>query len=348
MTETHTANSITIVDPNEFEASFSERDRFALEVLVGLSESRKRLPSRFMYDDEGSRLFTRITEMDVYYPTECEIETLRRNVDRIVSTVGSEPFNLVEFGPGNGRKARILIEPLLEAGLEFDYVPIDIAREYIDEIVTAFRESYPTLSIKALVSDYFAGLKWLTGQSNRKNIGLFLGSNIGNFSHAEARIFLRNMWSSLNPDDTVIIGFDLKKDIEMLLLAYNDPGGITAEFNLNLLRRINREIGGHFDCAKFRHFGTYDVFSGGMESYLVSKEDQTVAIDGIGRSFSFKAWEPIHTEYSYKYLISDIEQLARDTGFVVKEHLFDSNDWFVDSIWTVHKDGNADGDASAC
>ncbi|RME20067.1 MAG: hypothetical protein D6800_13520 [Candidatus Zixiibacteriota bacterium] len=133
------------------------------------------------------------------------------------------------------------------------------------------------------------------------------------------------------------MGMDLKKDIELLLNAYNDAQGVTAEFNLNLLKRINRELGGQFDVSKFRHYGTYDVFEGGMVSYLVSLEAQTVFIEMIGRSFAFAPWEPIHTEYSHKYLIPDIERLAHQTGFAVIEHILDSRKYFADSIWRVDK-----------
>jgi uncharacterized SAM-dependent methyltransferase len=138
----------------------------------------------------------------------------------------------------------------------------------------------------------------------------------------------------------LLIGFDLKKDIEMLLWAYNDRQGVTAAFNLNVLTRINRELGGQFDLKNFRHFGTYDVFSGAMESYLVSLCQQEVLIEAIGQSFVFRPWEPIHMEYSYKYLESDINKLAAETGFVVREHLYDSRRFFIDSIWEVRK-GNA-------
>jgi uncharacterized SAM-dependent methyltransferase len=194
--------------------------------------------------------------------------------------------------------------------------------------------------VNGLVTDYFNGLKWLNNRHRRKNLVLFLGSSIGNFTHAEACVFMRNVWNCLNHDDVVLIGFDLKKDIELLLRAYNDSQGITREFNLNVLHRINRELGGTFDVSKFRHFGTYDVFSGGMESYLVSLERQSVFIEKISRAFSFEPWEPIHTEYSYKYLVPDIEQLAGETGFEIYEHLFDRRRYFTDSIWRVLKPGS--------
>jgi uncharacterized SAM-dependent methyltransferase len=198
---------------------------------------------------------------------------------------------------------------------------------------------FPALEANGLVTDYFNGLKWLNNRSKRKNLVLFMGSSIGNFTHAENCVLLRNLWNCLNHDDVLLVGFDLKKDIDMLLKAYNDSQGVTRDFNLNLLHRINRELGGSFDVSKWRHFGTYDVFSGGMESYLVSLEKQSVFIEKIGRWFEFEAWEPIHTEYSYKYLVSEIEQLAGETGFEIYEHLFDSRHYFADSVWRVYKPG---------
>ncbi|MDH3252586.1 MAG: L-histidine N(alpha)-methyltransferase, partial [Ignavibacteria bacterium] len=205
--------------------------------------------------------------------------------------------------------------------------------------------TFPSLEVTGLVTDYFNGLKWLNNRHPRRNLVMFLGSSIGNFTHSEACVFMRNVWNCLNHDDVVLIGFDLKKDIELLLRAYNDSQGVTREFNLNVLHRINSELGGNFDVTKFRHFGTYDVFSGGMESYLVSLEHQSVFIEKIGRAFSFEAWEPIHTEYSYKYLVSDIEQLAGETGFEIHENLFDERRFFTDSVWRVHKPGSLPKDA---
>ena len=166
---------------------------------------------------------------------------------------------------------------------------------------------------------------------------LFLGSNIGNFDAVRARAFLRRLWGSLHENDRVLIGFDLKKDIELLLAAYDDSRGVTSAFNLNLLRRMNRELGADFDVDAFRHFGTYDVFSGAMESYLVSLEAQVVRVAALQQSFAFDAWEPVHTEYSYKYLRSDVEALADDTGFVCETRFEDARGWFLDALWRVEK-----------
>ncbi len=204
-------------------------------------------------------------------------------------------------------------------------------------LTNALNEKFPPLKTSGIVAEYFNGLKWLSNITQRRNLVLFLGSNLGNFNKARARVFLRNLWNTLNEGDYVVIGFDIKKDIELMLKAYNDSQGITAEFNLNLLRRINRELGGDFHVGKFRHYSGYDVFSGAMESYLVSLEKQSVFIKEIGQAFSFEAWEPIHTEYSYKFLETDIEELAASTGFQIEKQLFDSRQWFVDSVWRVEK-----------
>ena len=334
---------IKIITSPDAVKAFGEREIFAADVLVGLSETNKYLPSKYLYDEEGSRLFTKITNLKEYYPTSCEKETLQRNKEQIAAHVSAQPFNLVEFGSGDGQKTSVLIDHFLTQKYEFQYVPIDISHSANIELVDKFITDFPELDMEALTSDYFAGIRCLNNRSARRNLVLFLGSSIGNFSHAEARVFLRNLWNCLKNEDLLLIGFDLKKDIELLLSAYNDPAGVTALFNLNLLARINDELGGRFNLENFRHFGTYDVFSGAMESYLVSLVQQEVFIEEIGCSFKFRPWEPIHTEYSYKYLKSDIEQLARETGFQVCEHLYDSRKYFVDSIWEVRKTPQAKG-----
>ncbi len=330
-----------ILHETDYADSFNETDAFALDVLVGLSSPKKKLSSKYFYDKRGSELFTRITELPEYYPTGCELEIIQRNSSTIAHYVDyDQPFNLVELGAGFSRKTTTLLNCFIEQKLDFQYVPIDISEGAMQALIASLDNQFPALQANGLVTDYFNGLKWLNNRSKRKNLVLFMGSSIGNFTHAENCVLLRNLWNCLNHDDVILIGFDLKKDIDMLLRAYNDSQGVTRDFNLNLLHRINRELGGNFDVSKWRHFGTYDVFSGGMESYVVSLEKQSVFVEKIGRWFHFEAWEPIHTEYSYKYLVSEIEQLAGETGFEVYEHLFDSRRYFADSMWRVYKPGS--------
>lgn len=326
-----------ILSQRDLDEISSERKTFAQDVLIGLSEPRKHIPAKYHYDAEGSRLFQRIMELPEYYPTNCEFEIFRTRKDEIAQQIRGEPFNLVELGAGDGVKTSILLDHFLDQDFRFQYVPIDISEAAMEWLIHSLRKKFPSMVANGIVAEYFEGLKWLSKIDQQRNLVLFLGSNLGNFSAAQSKVFLRTLWNSLNNDDLVLIGFDLKKDIDLMLKAYNDSQGVTSKFNLNLLHRINRELGGNFDLAKFRHYATYDVFTGAMESYLVSLEAQTVFIEELSETFDFMPWEPIHTEFSYKYLITDIEKLAREAGFAIEKHLFDSRNYFVDSLWRVQK-----------
>ena len=313
------------------------RETFAEDVLVGLSERPKRISSKYFYDAEGSRLFQGITDLEEYYPTRIEAEILESRGAEIVEALGGEALNLVDLGAGDGRKTVLLLQKLLEAGIDVTYVPIDISESAMAGLVQSMGIRFPTLKISGLVAEYFEGVRWLGRRSSRHNLVLFLGSNIGNLNKPLARAFLRRLWRALNSDDHVLIGFDLKKDIEVLLAAYNDSEGVTAAFNLNLLHRINTELDADFDLEKFRFFCTYNVFSGAMESYLVSLERQSVHVGALDSSFDFNPWEPIHTEYSYKYLDHDIAGLAGHGGFRDEARFYDDRKWFCDALWRVLK-----------
>lgn len=318
-------------------AEATARNGFALDVLIGLTDSPKRLSSKYFYDAQGSRLFQQIMELPEYYLTQCEFEILERRRRDLAAYFDGRRFNLIELGPGDARKTRLLLEQFMDLDLNFRYVPIDISESAMQELLDTLNREYPRLQITGLVSDYLQAVNWIRQFDSSSNLVLFLGSNIGNFNAQASRVFLRSLWSALNHDDMLLIGFDLKKDMDLLLKAYNDSRGVTSEFNYNLLRRINRELGGNFDLGKFRHFGTYNVFSGAMESYLVSLDRQSVFVREIGQSFEFEPWEPIHTEYSYKYLESDISKLAAETGFRIEAQYYDSNAYFTDSLWRVRK-----------
>ena len=321
----------------DLEGKLSIKEAFARDVLIGLSSNPKRISSKYFYDTEGSRLFQKITDLPEYYLTRCEFEIFEYHKEAIAEILHEESFNLVELGPGDARKTRILLKYFLEEGLDFEYIPIDISESALEGLTASMGVEFPELRVHGLVSEYFNALNWLKNLNHRRNVVLFLGSSIGNFNRDSSRIFLQSLWNCLNPGDYALIGFDLKKDIELLLKAYNDSRGTTREFNLNLLRRINRELCGNFEIDRFRHFASYNVFSGAMESYLVSKEIQTIMVQDIGQSFSFDPWEPIHTEYSYKYLESDIVKLAEDTGFAPVEQFYDPAKFFTDVLWRVEK-----------
>jgi dimethylhistidine N-methyltransferase len=325
------------LEPTKRDEAQEARHALAEDVLVGLSETPKRLNSRFFYDAEGSALFQAITDLEEYYPTRVEHEILTRHAGDLLARFSGEPLNLIDLGAGDGRKTRVVLEKAVEMGLDIRYVPIDISADAMRGLVASMGARFPTLPISGLVSEYTDGVRWLGQQGDRRNLMLFLGSNIGNFHKAQARAFLRRLWMALNHDDRVLVGFDLKKDIERLLAAYNDRDGVTARFNLNLLTRINRELDADFDLDGFRHFSTYNVFSGAMESYLVSMREQTVRIGALHTTARFAPWEPIHTEYSYKYLPSDIEALAERGGFREEARFLDEQGWFCDALWRVDR-----------
>lgn len=331
------------IDLTQTNQQLDSEQELGYEVLVGLSSVPKRLPSHLIYDDRGSELFQQIMALPEYYPTRCEEQILRTYARQILSSLDGRPFNLVDLGAGDGKKTMILIEEALRMNADFQFVPIDISEGAMRGLVSKVAQEHTDVVVRGLVAEYTAGVRWLARQNDgRANLVLFLGSNIGNFDRANARGFLSRLWASMHVNDRLLIGFDLKKDIDLLLAAYNDAAGVTAEFNLNLLDRLNKELDADFDRSRWRHYGTYNVFSGAMESYMVSLEHQTVHIHQIERLFTFEAWEPIHTEYSYKYLPTDMDSLAADSGFRVESRYLDDHGWFSDDVWAPMKNPAAE------
>lgn len=310
---------------------------FASDVDAGLSRLQKSISSKYLYDAEGDRLFQQIMELPEYYLTRCEYEILRDNRDEILALIGDGPVNLVELGAGDGKKTFLLLEHFLEKGLQFRYVPVDISESAICGLIDNCCECYSEMTVEGLVAEYFDGLKWLSKLNQRRNFVLFLGSNIGNFSRAETELFLRGLWDALNDGDLVLIGFDLKKDVNRIKDAYDDSQGVTARFTINLLHRINRELGANFDVDRFEHYCTYNEQRGAVESYLISSVKQDVRIESLGKTFCFEEREPLHVEYSHKFSEEDIAQLAGKAGFRIVAQYYDSQRLFVDSVWQVKK-----------
>ena len=302
-------------------------------MLEGLSRTPKSLPCKYFYDEAGSRLFRQITELPEYYLTRCESEILRDNRRELAALLAGARFNLVELGAGDGRKTRVLLEQFIEDGLDFRYVPIDICEAAVRELIGNLKQSWSHLPCEGLAAEYFEGLRWLSERKEQRNLVLFLGSNIGNFSQAGMRVFLRNVREALNEGDLLLIGFDLIKDVPLIEKAYNDSPGITAQFNLNLLHRINRDLGGNFRTDRFRFLSRFDHSSGAVESYLISGRKQVVEVERLQRSFFFEDGEPIHTERSQKYLESEVVRLAQETGFTVVRQMKDQQGYFLDSLW---------------
>lgn len=295
------------------------------------------MPCKYLYDEEGSRLFKEIMELEEYYPTRCETEIIERHKGDIAAALGSQDFNLVELGAGDGAKTKILLKHFLETGLSFRYAPIDISESALLGLKDDLKKEFPGLIVQGLATEYFEGLRWLAQSMRRANLVLFLRSNIGNFAPQESRKFLSSLWNAANDGDLLLIGFDLKKDLGTILLAYNDPLGVTARFNINILRRINDELGGTFDLANFEYYSTYNPRSGAIESFLISRKKQSVYIDLCGRAFSFAGWEPIHTESSYKFDRGEFSRLAPESGFEAASSFCDSRRYFVDALWRVRK-----------
>ncbi len=315
----------------------NEKEEFKRDIQIGLSKKNKQIPSRYFYDEHGSELFNKITRHSSYYLTRCELEILAENKQRLSAMIGHKAFNLVELGPGEGIKTQILIQQFLRDARDFHYIPIDISTKYLKTMVNQFRQNLPELEFTPLHSDYIHGLEWLSKQSSRRNLVLFLGSSIGNYNQQDTEEFVKHMWKSLNNNDYVLIGFDLRKDIHVLMQAYDDNNHLTREFNFNLLRRINRELKADFDLKNFQHYPTYNVNTGAMESYLVSLKQQAVTISALNEVYQFDKIEPLLVEYSYKYLLSQIENIATQGGFEIVENFMDADQFFVDTLWQVKK-----------
>lgn len=318
-------------------SSGKKHDTFAEDVLKGLSSEPKFLSSKYFYDDEGSRLFRQIMDLPEYYLTRSEFEIFSTKTKEIFDafTRNSKEFDLIELGAGDGTKTAVLIDYFLSQNADFTYSPIDISQEAIDLLTAKFKTEFPNLKMSAKTGDYFRILETLKGESARPKILMFLGSNIGNFSREDSIAFFKHLQRVMNEGDLLFVGFDLQKDPRVILAAYDDAQGVTAEFNLNLLRRINRELGANFDLKKFAHYAVYRPTECAARSFLISREEQEVLIGAIGKTFRFKAWEPIFMEISQKYNLEMIEDLANTSGFEVSENFFDERKYFVDSLWKV-------------
>jgi len=315
----------------------TELSQFATDVLTGLSAKPKYLSSKYFYDDEGSRLFQEIMKLPEYYLTGCETEIFETQADEILHAFTNDDggFDLIELGAGDGTKTALLIDHVLSSHADITYSPIDISQEALDALTATFRERFPDLRMDSRRGDYFQILRSLRDITSRRKVLLFLGSNIGNFDREHAVSFFRSLRDAMSKDDLLFIGFDLQKDPHVIAAAYDDNEGVTARFNLNLLTRINRELGGNFDADKFLHYANYRPNEGSARSFLISREDQTVTIDAVGESFEFKQWEPIFMEISQKYSMEMIESLARESGFEIKRSFFDRRKYYCDSLWRV-------------
>ena len=308
-------------------------DNFAQDVLKGLTAKNKYLSSKYFYDDNGSRIFQEIMNMPEYYLTGAEFEILSMQSKQIIEALEfSGPFNIVELGAGDGFKTFKLLEYLVSANVDFHYIPIDISQEAIDILTRRLKEKLPSLKIHPKVGDYFEILKD-NRESQYPSLLLFLGGNIGNYQEDKAKELLQLFHKNMKLGDKLLIGFDIKKNPIIIHSAYYDKHGITKRFNLNLLLRINRELGGDFKIDDFDFYCHYNPITGDVKSYIVSLRQQTVHIKSLNKSIDFDYDELIWTELSKKYSISEIRNLAEASNFKLTSNFLDCKHYFTDSLW---------------
>lgn len=311
-------------------------DDFAESVRRGLTASPKSLEPKYFYDELGSQLFAAICALPEYYLTRAETAILAAHAGEMVAGVAA-PLRLVELGSGDAVKSRFLIEAALARQPELDYTPIDISQSALDASSRRLTGSYPSLTVKPRVGDYRHELEALAGECDAgvRTLVLFLGSTLGNLHPPEARDLLAGVRAALRPGDALLLGVDLAKAEEILVPAYDDPLGVTAAFNLNLLVRINRELGGEFDVRRFRHRVRYDRERGRMEMHIESRVEQVVPIRALGLEVPFAAGETLLSECSYKYRREQVAALAAAAGFAVAGSWTDPDGHFLSTLLAV-------------
>lgn len=309
--------------------------RFYQDVIEGLSAPLKRLPSKYFYDAAGDKLFQDIMNSDEYYLTRCEMEIFTTQVARlaeIIAQAGS-PLALIELGPGDCTKSIHLLRELQKSGTPFTYVPIDISQNVLSQLEAILPAQLPGLQLDAMNGDYFEMLDQIGLMTGTRRVVLCLGANIGNMPPESCSAFCAELASHLSPGDLAIVGFDLKKDPRVVQAAYSDREGITRQFNLNLLRRMNAELGADFKVDRFAHYSHYDPETGASKSYLVSLDE--VDVNFPQHRIHFKRDECIWMEISQKYSLQQVDDMAKANNFEPIGHLQDGNGWFTDAIWRV-------------
>jgi L-histidine N-alpha-methyltransferase len=293
------------------------------EIVAGLNLPQKMISPKYFYDERGSRLFERICDLPEYYLTRTEIGIMRQNIANMVEHIGPH-VSVIEFGSGSGLKTRVLLENLVEP---FVYVPVDISMEHLLETAGALQDDFPNIEILPIAADFTRPFPLpRPARMPERNLVYFPGSTIGNFEPQAAIELLRVMYQEAGLGGALLIGVDLKKDRQMIESAYNDSAGVTAEFNLNVLRRLNREYRSNFDLDAFQHTAIYNESSGRIEMYLISQCAQEVTL-GEHR-FSFTEGEKIITEYCHKFSLEGFRELASVAGFQHVNTWLDANRWF--------------------
>jgi len=312
----------------------NDLSRFASDVVRGLTSKAKFLPSKYFYDAKGDRLFQMIMTLPEYYLTRAEYEIFKFQSGKIIRAVAdNEPLQLIELGAGDGLKTKLLLTELLKQNVDFSFYPIDISKNALDTLSSNIEKDFKDVSVHPLEGEYFNALANEQLHSDSKKLILFLGSTIGNFAPTEASEFIGRLSATMNRGDHLFIGFDLKKHPQTILNAYNDKQGITRDFNLNLLKRINREIGANFAIDQFTHFPIYDPMLGAAKSFLVSMREQEVYIAAAKQRIFFKAYESIFMEISQKFDLTMIQQFASKNELKIVQTFTDSRNMFADVMF---------------
>ena len=299
---------------------------FAQELSHSIRQKQKSINPKFFYDKKGSQLFEQICKLPEYYLTRTEISILTQLYEKLPPHLNGD-FRLVELGSGSSKKTRTLISILERLQKHVEYFPIDISKILRDSS-KKLRDDYENLHITGIIDSYESGLEFIKNYDNKKNLIVFLGSSFGNFDYENGLEFLQKINSSMKKDDLFLIGLDLVKDKAVLERAYNDSQGVTAKFNLNVLSRINSELGSNFNINKFVHHAIYNESQNRVEIYLRSLENQTVNIPKARMILQIKQDELIHTENSYKYTIPEINKMLSMTGFRIKDIWYDEKQYF--------------------
>lgn len=309
-------------------------NQFKEDVLAGLISSPKTLPSKYFYNEIGDDLFVKIMHSSEYYLTRAELEIFQQQSQEIIDNFGIDKesyFELIELGAGDGLKTKELLKDLCKQNCNFAYLPVDISQNALDKLEESLTNELPSIKVKTKQGDYFEVLQSLKETPHPKVV-LFLGSNIGNLSDELAEKFIYRLGSNLKTNDKLLLGVDLMKSASIIIPAYSDKEGYTRDFNLNLLTRINDELGGEFDLNNFTHVAEYDEEKGIAKSFLVSTMEQDVRIDSLDKEFSFSKDEKIHTEISRKYSDEILNKIIADTDFEIFAKLTDSKNYFANYI----------------
>ena len=297
---------------------------FHEEIVTGLRRSPPRLPCKYFYDQRGSQLFDQICEQDEYYLTDADLEIMRRFAPQMAAQIGPGVM-LVEYGSGSSIKTRLLLDHLQDA---VAYVPVDISRAHLQQTANTLSAAYPQIEILPVCADFTQAFELPTASQKPTHAAVYFpGSTIGNFHSDEVLRLLGQIAKLCGSGGGLLIGIDLKKDVDTLEAAYNDQQGVTAEFNLNLLERINRELDADFQLDQFRHDATYNEDQGRIEMYLVSEREQSVSIGD--ETFEFDKGDKICTEYSHKYTIAEFAGIAAEVGLTLRRHWTDRQELFA-------------------